>query len=281
MNSADRIILPAVVIGFTAFCAITVNAQMPTRTTLDGVYSDRQASEGQALYDAKCATCHGPEGDGSGGAPGLANDSFTADWDGLTLAQMVNRIRTSMPQDSPGSLTRPQTSAITAYLLKVNHFASGTDTLPSEADALSGITFVAVKSPVTNVQPSVDAAFSGTWELNVSKSTLPADFGYRMITLQFAVVLDTVTIGTSFIERSGRVQRATELFHMDGSLHPGTIGPGVMIGARMTASTVIETSGNMGGQDIGRVTYEVSPDQRTLTSRASTNPSQVLLFEPR
>jgi mono/diheme cytochrome c family protein len=101
MNSADRIILPAVVIGSTALWMFSVAAQTPAKTTLDGVYSEAQSKEGQSLYDDKCAKCHGPAGNGSGGAPDLASDAFTADWDSLTLSQMADRIRTSMPQDSP------------------------------------------------------------------------------------------------------------------------------------------------------------------------------------
>jgi len=53
------------------------------------------------------------------------------------------------------------------------------------------------------------------------------------------------------------------------------------ITARMAASTAIETSGSQDGHEIGRVTYEVSADHQTLTSKYSTNPSQVLVFDRR
>jgi hypothetical protein len=45
------------------------------------------------------------------------------------------------------------------------------------------------------------------------------------------------------------VQRATELFHMDGKPHPGTLNPGVILVGRWISSTAIETSGTRDGQD--------------------------------
>src|SRR6185503_6010056 len=51
------------------------NAQ-PTRTVEDGVYSDAQATRGQALYAQRCAGCHGPALAGATG-PTLTGDFFT------------------------------------------------------------------------------------------------------------------------------------------------------------------------------------------------------------
>jgi hypothetical protein len=99
------------------------------------------------------------------------------------------------------------------------------------------------------------------------------------VTLQFAVVFDTVTVGSKFLGTSSQEQTATELFHMDGKEHPGTLNPGVLHTARWVNSRMIEATAKKDGKDVGVMTYEVSADGRTLTSRYSTSPEQVLVFD--
>jgi hypothetical protein len=48
----------------------------------------------------------------------------------------VEQIRTSMPQDSPGSLSPREYADIVAYLLKLNKLPAGPNDLPSEAEKL-------------------------------------------------------------------------------------------------------------------------------------------------
>ena len=48
----------------------------PTRTVQDGVFSDAQATRGQALYGQRCGGCHGPALAGATG-PALTGDRFT------------------------------------------------------------------------------------------------------------------------------------------------------------------------------------------------------------
>jgi hypothetical protein len=127
--------------------------------------------------------------------------------------------------------------------------------------------------------PGAENPFVGAWTLNISKSKLPSNDQYRSMTLQFAVVFDTVTIGASFVTTSGRQQSATELFHMDGKEHPGTLNPGVVITGKWINGRVIETGGKKDGQDVGVITYEVSMDGKTLTQKHSGSPGQELVFE--
>jgi len=86
-------------------------------------------------------------------------------------------------------------------------------------------------------------------------------------------------VGGSFILSSGQEWSATELFHLDGKLHPGTLNPGVMISAKWAGPRKLETGGTKDGKDVGVVTYEVSADGKTLTSRYSTAPAQVIVYE--
>jgi len=45
------------------------------KTTWDGVYSEAQATKGQALYNDKCSKCHG-QGAGGGDATGVGSHGF-------------------------------------------------------------------------------------------------------------------------------------------------------------------------------------------------------------
>ena len=59
----------------------------------------------------------------------------------LTVGDLFERIRVSMPQDRPGRLTRPQNADILAYVLSVNQFPVGQVELPPETERLKQIRF--------------------------------------------------------------------------------------------------------------------------------------------
>src|SRR3954462_8165045 len=124
----------------------TVHAQPPTKSIWDGVYTEAQAARGKALYAEQCASCHGGERTGGEMAPPLAGGEFMAGWDGLTIGDLFERIRISMPQNAPGSLSGQQNADILAYVFSANKFPSGTKEMPKEAGILKTIKFE-VKKP--------------------------------------------------------------------------------------------------------------------------------------
>src|SRR6516225_11350012 len=103
---------------FAVLFAISGSAQAQTASIWDGVYSEAQAARGEAGFSAQCARCHGANLGGTGEAPALAGPQFLSDFDGLSLGDLFDRIRTTMPQDNPASLTRDQAAEILAFLLK-------------------------------------------------------------------------------------------------------------------------------------------------------------------
>ncbi len=115
-------------------------------STRDGIYSERQATRGQAAYKSTCASCHGAELAGSGPAtPPLAGPDFISNWTGQTVDDLFERIQGTMPGDHPGTLSREQTADIVAYILKVNKLPAGKNDLPTAAEALKQIQFDAPK----------------------------------------------------------------------------------------------------------------------------------------
>ena len=124
----------------------TVHAQPPAKSIWDGVYTEAQATRGKALYSQECASCHGGELTGGEMAPPLAGGEFMAGWDGLTIGDLFERVRISMPQNSPGSLSGQQNADILAFVFGSNKFPAGDTELPKEAGILKQIKFE-VKKP--------------------------------------------------------------------------------------------------------------------------------------
>jgi len=136
----------AVVFAVAYAAAIQVVAQgPPLQSVWIGVYTLEQAKRGEPLYAQNCASCHGATLDGGEMAPPLTGGQFTANWNGLTLGDLAERIRISMPQNAPGSLSRAQCADILAFMLKAGMFPDGHTELPRDVETLRQIRFDAMK----------------------------------------------------------------------------------------------------------------------------------------
>jgi mono/diheme cytochrome c family protein len=132
--------------GITAFSVInargTVAAQ-GDKSQWDGVYTEAQAKRGEDLYGQYCASCHGTDLAGGEMAPGLTGGEFAANWNDLTLGDLFERMRISMPQNAPNSLSRQQNSDILAYMLLKASTPTGQEELPTATDALNQLKYLA------------------------------------------------------------------------------------------------------------------------------------------
>ena len=138
--------LALAIIGLVAMGALysSLHAQT-TKSVWDGVYTQDQAKEGQASYNESCSSCHGDTLMGGESAPALAGGEFLSNWNGLTLGDLFERIRTTMPQNRPGSLSREKNAAILAYLLSVSQFPAGKTALAQQKEVLDQIKIDAQK----------------------------------------------------------------------------------------------------------------------------------------
>jgi mono/diheme cytochrome c family protein len=126
-------------------CAGLAVSQDTTKSVWDGVYTDGQAQRGQGAYNGNCASCHGDLLTGGEMAPPLAGGEFMSNWNGLTVGDLFERIRTTMPAGKPGKLTREMNADIVAYMLSFNKFPSGSSDLPRATEVLKQIKLEAEK----------------------------------------------------------------------------------------------------------------------------------------
>lgn len=110
-----------------------------------GVYTAPQAKRGEAIYADRCASCHAPDLSGIDQAPALTGGDFTAEWSDQSVNDLFERVRISMPADKPGSLERQQVADVLAFLLQKNDLPAGQTELPTTAEALKEIRFLARK----------------------------------------------------------------------------------------------------------------------------------------
>ena len=115
------------------------------RSVWDAVYTTEQAQRGEALATGQCVACHGDRLSGGESAPALAGDLFSANWDGVMLSDLFDRIRTTMPLERPASLSRQQTADLLAYVLQVGTFPAGSTPLGTDAGTLGQIKFESIR----------------------------------------------------------------------------------------------------------------------------------------
>ena len=106
------------------------------KTVWDGVFSKEQAERGAATYKSACSECHGNDLAGDGFAPALAGGEFMGNWNDLSVGDLFERIRISMPPSGPSSVTPAQKADIVAHLMNQNKFPAGTVELEAKTEAL-------------------------------------------------------------------------------------------------------------------------------------------------
>lgn len=109
----------------------TAAAGTAQRSTLDGVFSVPQADRGEATFGERCTACH---------APGyFTATAFRRSWSGRAVYYLFSTIRTTMPEDNPGSLRPGEVADLIAYILRLNTYPEGAEPLPDDGAALRSI----------------------------------------------------------------------------------------------------------------------------------------------
>jgi mono/diheme cytochrome c family protein len=103
-----------------------------------GAYTAAQQKRGAAIYNRECSTCHGETLEGGEGSPPLAGSAFRASYGGRTVADLFDKIRTTMPAppEQPGKLTPQENADVVAHILSVNGFGAGDRELSTAIEEL-------------------------------------------------------------------------------------------------------------------------------------------------
>jgi quinoprotein glucose dehydrogenase len=101
-----------------------------TKSVLEGVYTEEQARRGEKITNDACGACH-------------MEDWFTGSlldsWAGATVEMLYELIRTTMPEDRPGSLERQQYADVLAYIFELNGLPAEQEELSARKEALARI----------------------------------------------------------------------------------------------------------------------------------------------
>jgi S-disulfanyl-L-cysteine oxidoreductase SoxD len=107
---------------------------------LDGVFSAAQAARGAAAYRVHCSGCHGDDlVSVDVYAPDLVGPAFASRWVDRTLAERLERIRTTMPLNRGGSLEDETYLDLIVFILQTNGYPSGEEELELDPDLLERI----------------------------------------------------------------------------------------------------------------------------------------------
>jgi mono/diheme cytochrome c family protein len=142
--------LTACIIAGAAICVVSVTAfqspkvQSPestSQTVWSGVYTEAQAYRGEKVADTTCIGCHGPKLDGGDSGPILVGERFLSGWTSQSVGELFAWMQEAMPAEAPGTLSKDDTAAVLAYILKLNKIPAGKVELSTDRAALDRIRF--------------------------------------------------------------------------------------------------------------------------------------------
>jgi mono/diheme cytochrome c family protein len=120
----------------TASVGLPIQAQDSTaaaaeRKVTTGVFSAKQAERGEGTYKTSCQSCHAKTE--------YTGDNFKTSFVSKTAFDVFEQIRTTMPEDNPGSLERQEYVDLVAYIFSLNAYPAGEGELPSDDDGLKKV----------------------------------------------------------------------------------------------------------------------------------------------
>jgi hypothetical protein len=105
----------------------------------------------------------------------------------------------------------------------------------------------------------------GTWIANIAKSTRHANHQFQNATMRLDVRADVVVLSYEGVNASGKQESSTQTIRVDGQEHPVEGAPAIVTISTLEARR-LESSAKRDGVALGRGSYEVAEDGRTLTA---------------
>jgi mono/diheme cytochrome c family protein len=113
----------ALFVGMVSTVVIAAQVAKPTGPTVwDGVYTDAQADRASGMFSQSCERCHTLTSEGT--RP-LSGDKFWEGYTQKTVGDLLNFVKTNMPNVQGGSLPAATYNDLVALILKSNGFPAG------------------------------------------------------------------------------------------------------------------------------------------------------------
>lgn len=144
MRIAVWTVLTSLAIAPVALSQDTATAAPPTPATSKGVYSAGQAERGEKVFAKVCVECHETFE--------FSGREFDKAWLGKSVFDFFDLVKTTMPDDNPGTLAREDVVDVLAYIFKLNTYPTGPTDLPNDDEKLKQIQIDA--KPSTPPPPS-------------------------------------------------------------------------------------------------------------------------------
>jgi mono/diheme cytochrome c family protein len=152
MNFRKAVIALVAVWSLGVIASVGAQAEKPAqaaggvpKSVWDGAYTEAQAKRGEEAYVKNCSECHQQELSGDGFAPALAGADFMNAWNGLSVGDLYDRIRVSMPPGKETSVPNQAKIDAVAYILHFNKFPAGETELVPQVEVTKQIKFEATK----------------------------------------------------------------------------------------------------------------------------------------
>ncbi|MBP6771412.1 MAG: cytochrome c [Gemmatimonadaceae bacterium] len=121
-----RVTTPAVSAGRASMTHAVTHPVTPRDST--PLYTEEQATAGEAVFAKVCAECHEKKD--------VTSADFRSKWHGRALLELYELIRTTMPDSNPGALSRDEYAGTLAYILKLNGVPAGPTAIMPDSIAM-------------------------------------------------------------------------------------------------------------------------------------------------
>ena len=120
--------------AWLALCAGSLDAHAGPPRPPEGAAA-AQLARGEDIYFASCAMCHNDDlsGGAAHSAPALTGEGFLGRWSGRSALDLLEVVRTTMPEGQPGSLDERGYLDVIAFVLMRNGIALGDAALTQQS----------------------------------------------------------------------------------------------------------------------------------------------------
>lgn len=126
-------------LGAVAILLLALAAPAAAQDGKPATFTQAQADHGADLYRDHCALCHGANLANAEFAPTLNGARFKRKWGGQSAAGLFGYITHAMPPGQTDVMSADDYAAVMAYLIGANGGVAGSQPLPADTEALSGL----------------------------------------------------------------------------------------------------------------------------------------------